>query len=123
MKQIKDIKIIVLILILAVFTIGYFIIANKVSYAFEVNYDLKDIEDNKISVIKKCAETYGRDHKEDFNDEGLIYITVQNLIDEGYLASNSDGKIISLNDTSMEFNDKKIRIKLDNDKILAEIYS
>lgn len=123
MKKIKDIKVIILGLILFVFTIGYFVIVNKVSYAFENGYDIKSVEETKMNIISKCAESYGKKHLDDFNDEGLIYITVQNLIDEGYLAANTEGKVINIKDTKTSLNDKKIRIKLIDDKVTAEIYS
>lgn len=123
MKKIKDIKIIILGLILFVFTIGYFIIANKISYAFANDFDIAKIEENKINIISKCAEKYGENHRDNFNDEGIIYITVQNLVDEGYVAANAEGKVLNLSDATNNLNDKKIRIKLVDNKITAEIYS
>ena len=60
MKKIKDIKVIILGLILFVFTIGYFVIVNKVSYAFENGYDIKSVEETKMNIISKCAESYGK---------------------------------------------------------------
>lgn len=123
MKKIKDVKIIILGLIIFVFTIGYFLIVNKVSYAFENNYDIKGVEETKMNIISKCAELYGKNHADEFNEEGVIYITVQNLIDEGYLAANNEGEIININDTSESLNDKKIRIKSIDGNISAEIYS
>jgi len=50
-------------------------------------------------------------------------LPVQNLIDEGYLAANTEGKVINIKDTNTSLNDKKIRIKLIDDKVTAEIYS
>ena len=55
MKKIKDKKIIVLAVILIVFTISYFIIVNKISYAFDNNYDLTWAYNNTMNTIKKCA--------------------------------------------------------------------
>jgi len=123
MKKIKDIKIVILMLILLVFTIGYFVIANKISYAFDNSFDISSVKENKIKIITKCAEAYGAEHKDKFNEEGLIYITVQTLIDEGYLASNDSGQIVSIEDSNEILNSKKIRIKLIDNKITAEIYS
>ena len=112
-----------IVTILVVFTISYFAIVNKISYAFENNYDLNGAYDKRIETITTCAEAYGTANFEDFNDEGLMYITVQNLIDNGYLVPNEDGIILNyLNDTET-LNNKKIRIKHENNKITAEIYS
>lgn len=123
MNRIKDKKIIILILILVVFTIGYFIIVNKISYAFENNYDLNNVYDSRIETITKCAEAYGKDNSENFNEEGLLYITVQTLIDNGYLVPNGEGLITNTLNSEENLNDKKIRIKSENEKISAEIYS
>ena len=123
MKKIKDKKIIILILILVVFTISYFVIINKVSYAFEENYDYNTVLQNKEKVIVKCAEAYGKENVENFNNEGLLYITVQNLIDGGCLIPNEEGNIVNLKNLQETLNNKKIRIKYENEKINAEIYS
>lgn len=123
MKKIKDKKIIILALILVVFTICYFTIVNKVSYSFEDNYDFSIALKNKEDIITKCAEKYGKDNLESFSKEGLMYITVQNLVDNGCLIPNESGNIINLNDPKEFLNSKKIRIKNENEKISAEIYS
>ena len=123
MNKIKDKKIIVLIIILIVFSISYFIVINKISYAFENDYDLNGAYNQKIEIITKCAEAYGLNNVANFNEEGLMYITVQNLIDEGYLFPDESGKIQNYLDNSETLNNKKIRIKKDNDKFIAEIYS
>lgn len=123
MRQIKDKKIIILAVILIVFTIGYFVIINKVSYAFENNIDISKIQNDKLKLIVKIAEKYGEENIELFNEEGLLYITIQNLIDKGYLIPNEDGYIKDFMDNNKILNDKKIRIKKENEKITAEIYS
>ena len=40
MEKLKDIKLISCIIIMILFTFGYFFAVNKVSYAFEYNYDV-----------------------------------------------------------------------------------
>lgn len=122
MKNIKDKKIIILILTLIIFTFGYFIIVNKISYAFENGIDIQKIQDKRVQVIEDCAVHYGENHNNDFNDEGILYLTVKDLIDAGYLAPNEDGNLIDISNNEI-LNNKKIRIKKENDKIKAEIYS
>ena len=54
MIKIKDKKIIVLVVILIVFTIGYFTVVNKVSHAFETDVDyntIKNIYLNKFGLL------------------------------------------------------------------------
>ena len=123
MKKIKDVNMIILIIILIVFTIGYFTVVNKISYGFENNLNTKLADETKLEIISKCAEAYGKDHKEEFNEEGVIYITVQNLIDKGYLIAGNNGKINSFSENSRELNHKKLRIKLNGDTITADVYS
>ena len=123
MKKIKDKKIFILIAILLVFTIGYFIIVNKVSYAFDNNYDLSNIYENKIELITKSAIEYGKNNLENFNEDGILYINVQTLIDVGLLIPNEEGNIINYENESEILNSKKIRLKNENGKINIELYN
>ena len=123
MKKIKDKKIFILIAMLLVFTIGYFIIVNKVSYAFDNNYDLSNIYENKIELITKSAIEYGKNNLENFNEDGILYINVQTLIDVGLLIPNEEGNIINYENESEILNSKKIRLKNENGKINIELYN
>ena len=121
--KIKDKKIIVLVLILVVFSIGYFFIVNKISYAFENDYNLEKSHNKTIEVITKCAEVYGKDNLDQFNDEGILYTTVQTLIDGGYLVTNEEGNIINSLNNSETLNNNKIRLKYENEKVIVEMYN
>lgn len=123
MKKIKDKKIIILAIVLLVYTIGYFVIINKVSYAFDNNIDVNKLYNVRVDVITSCAISYGEDNKDSFNEEGLLYITVQTLVDNNYLVADTDGKITNYLDETETLNDKKIRLKNIDGKISAEIYS
>lgn len=123
MKKVKDKKIIVLVVILLVFSISYFVIVNKISYAFENNYDLSGAYNMRIKTITTCAVAYGKANIEEFNEEGLLYITVQTLIDKKYLIPNSEGNINNSLNNLETLNGKKIRLKNEKNKISAEIYS
>lgn len=123
MKKIKDKKIIVLILILLIFTVSYFVIVNKVSYAFDDNVDLDKFYSSRLDVITTCAVAYGKANIKEFNEEGLLYITVQTLVDNNYLVANSDGIVENYLNDKEPLNEKKIRIKNENDEISAEVYS
>lgn len=123
MKKIKDKKIIVLAIILLIFTVSYFVIVNKISYAFDNNIDINAAYNLRINTITACAEAYGEANKDDFNEEGLLYITVQTLVDSKYLITAENGIIENYLDETEKLNDKKIRIKNENDKITAEVYS
>ena len=123
MNKIKDKKIIVLVLILVIFSIAYFVVVNKISYAFEDGNDLKLIYESKIETITECAKKYGENNLNEFNEEGIMYITVQDLIDNNYLSATDNGKIINILNINENLNNKKIRIKKEANEIIAEIYS
>lgn len=121
MKWLKDKKIVILVVILTIFSIGYFVIANKVSYAFVNNYDLTEMYQIKIETIKKCAITYAQNNLELFQDENIIYVKVQDLIDKNYLIANKDGNIINPVKENATLNGNIIKIKYENNKLTAEV--
>lgn len=123
MKKMKDKNIIILIIILLIFTVSYFVIINRISYAFDNNIDINEAYNLRINVITTCAVAYGEANKNSFNEEGVLYITVQTLIDNNYLIADENGFIENYLDKTEKLNDKKIRIKNENDRITAEIYS
>ena len=120
MKIFKDKKIIILAVILVVFTICYFAIANKISYAFSQNYNLESTYNSLLETIEKSAKYYAKGNPELFQVENTIYIKVQDLIDNKILITNEEGKIINpLNNESMNTN--IIKIKQENSEYLIEI--
>lgn len=123
MKMIKDKKIIILAIVLTIFTIGYFVIVNKISYAFANNYDLTSVYENRIETIKKCAIAYGENNLDLFKEEKIIYVKVQDLIDNNLLAANAEGNIINPLKENETLNTNIIKIKYENDEITAEVDS
>lgn len=123
MKMFKDKKIIFLAAILAVFTIGYFVAVNKISYAFSDNYDLEKAYDNTIKTIEECAIAYGEKNSDLFNEENIIYIKVQDLIDNEILVTNKDGNIQNPLKENETLNTKIVKIKKEKDKISVEVDS
>lgn len=123
MKLLKDKKVIALVSILVIFTIGYFIIANKVSYAFSNSYDLNTTYENTIETIKKCAIAYGEKNLDLFEKEKIIYVKVQDLIDNNFLAANSEGKIVNPLKNNEVLNSNVIKIKYENEEITVEVDS
>ena len=121
MKNIKDKKIIILGAILLIFTISYFIIANKISYAFSTNDSIKSNYSSLMDTIKECAKKYAEKNSDIFKDDKIAYIKVQDLIDDGLLAPNEDGNIVSPLDNNTILNSNIIKLKNDNDEINIEI--
>ena len=59
-KMLKDKKIIALIIVLSVFTLGYFILVNKVSYAFVQTSNLDELYEVTINAIKETSVVYAQ---------------------------------------------------------------
>ncbi len=123
MKIIKDKKIIILAVILTVFTIGYFIIANKISYAFSTDYDANETYNHTIDTITKSAIAYGEKNLDLFNENDTIYIKVQDLIDNSYLIPDESGNINNPLKETESLNSNVIKIKLENKEVSAEVDS
>ena len=123
MKTINDKKIIFLGAILLIFTIGYFVIINKVSYAFVNDYDPNNVYDETINIIKKSAIAYGTNNPDLFKEEDTVYKKVQDLIDANLLIPNEDGNIINPLKEEETLNDNVIKIKKEKDKITVEVDS
>lgn len=123
MKILKDKKIIALGTILVVFTISYFIVVNKISYAFDNTYDINEFYNNTIDTIKKSAVAYGEKNIALFNENNTIYIKVQDLIDNDFLIPNENGNITNPLKENETLNSNIVKIKLENEKVSAEVDS
>ena len=110
-----------LAIILLVFTIGYFIIVNKISYAFVNDYDASFYHTQVMNIIEEGAKKYAQDHQEEFTEEEPIkYVTVQELIDNAYLIPDEEGNIKDPSEDAT-FNSRKVRIKLQDNGFEIEI--
>ena len=123
MKKIKDKKIIVLLVVLTIFTIGYFVIVNHISYAFTDQYDSSIIYNKTIDVIKKASILYAEKNKDLFEKDNVIYIKVQDLINNELLATNNEGNIPNPTKKSEVMNTNIIKIKKDKNTYTAEVDS
>lgn len=123
MKRINDKKIIVLGAILLVFTIGYFVIVNKVSYAFVNDYNPDKAYNETIKIIKKSAVAYGTNNPDLFKEEDTVYKKVQDLIDANLLVPNEEGNIVNPLKEEESLNNNVIKLKKEKDKIIVEVDS
>ncbi|MBE5806324.1 MAG: hypothetical protein E7313_06455 [Clostridiales bacterium] len=121
MKILKDKKIISLIVVLVMFTAFYFIVVNKISYAFSDNYDEEEAYKKTIEIIEKSASKYGNDNLELFEEEQIIYVKVQDLIDNNYLVANDSGQIKNPLNVKQNLNSNIIKLKYDKEKIYVEV--
>ena len=109
-----------LIALLAVFTVGYFVIANMFSYAFEVDFE-EDLYNLKIAAIEKNATIYAEGHEELFAESSDIYMTVEELALAGVIISNSEGVVKDPRNSEDTLNDLGVKITNKDDRITAEV--
>lgn len=123
MKNIKDKKIIILGAILLIFTIGYFIIINHISYAFSNNYSVDESYKILINTIKECSIAYAKQNTDLFKNDKIAYIKVQDLIDKNLLMTNSEGNIVNPLNQNETLNSNIIKIKKENEEIVVTVDS
>ena len=117
----KNIFLYLSLAILLIFTIGYFITVNKVSYAFAYNEE-QELYNSKINLITKCALIYGEQNPDLFKEKDSIYITVNDLVEAGLIeADDEDGNVKNPMSDVKVLNDLKIRLTFKNDKVNVKI--
>ena len=107
----SKIEILVVIVLLGVVA---FITINKTSYAFAV--DEKGAREEVKYLIEVQAEDYALANTTLFEDTNTTYISVDDLIEAGYLVGNEKGLLTDPTDTSKNFNDKKVRLEYNENK-------
>ena len=120
MKNNRGVVSVGLIVILAVFTVGYFVLANKFSYGFDVNYE-EDLYNLKIAAIEKNATIYAEGHEELFAESSDIYMTVEELALAGVIISNSEGVVKDPRNSEDTLNELRVKITNKDDRITAEV--
>ena len=109
-----------LIALLAVFTVGYFVLANMFSYNFDVNFE-EDLYDLKIAAIEKNAVIYAEGHEELFAESSDVYMTVEELALANVIISNSEGVVEDPRNSEDTLNDLRVKITNKDDVITAEV--
>lgn len=109
-----------LIVILVIFSIIYFVVANKISYDLGVNFE-DDLYQMKIAAIEKQAAAYAENKKDMFAEGNSIYMTVEELSLANVIVSNSEGIVNDPRDNSKTLNDLKVKITNEDDKITAKV--
>lgn len=104
-----------LILFVIVGVIAILAISN-VTHAFG-NKEGVSLRENAFSIIEAQAKEYGEKNNGIFKEENEVYISVDELIDAGYLLKDNEKTILGFDDLG----DKKIKISKEDDKVVAVI--
>ena len=123
MNLLKEKKILVLVAVVVLFTVIYFVAANKISYAFSTDYDVDKVFSTTIETIEKCAVAYGKKNLDMFKEEKIIYIKVQDLIDNDFLIPDEKGNIVNPLKNNETLNSNIIKLKYENGEVLVEVDS
>lgn len=109
-----------LIVVVAIFGIIYFIAANKVSYAFNIDYDQK-LYDQTLASIENNATVYGENNLKLFDEEKDVYMTVGDLAEKGLVLCRTEGVVSDPRDEEKTLNDLKIKLTYENEKVTAKV--
>ena len=107
----SKIEILVVIVLLGIVA---FITINKTSYAFAV--DGNEAIDEVKYLIEVQAEDYALANTTLFEETNTTYISVDDLIEAGYLVGNEEGVLTDPTDSNKNFNDTKVRLEYDEEK-------
>ena len=117
----KNTMLYILFGVLFAYTVFYFAVANNISHAFE--YDEYQEEYNmKIDFIKSMSSIYAKNNSELFEEENVIYITVQDLVDNGLIDTDNDnGDVKDPTSEVKTLNNLKIRITNKDGKVTSKV--
>ena len=109
------------IAVVLVFTIIYFVTANKISYAF-TDDAAQELYQSKINLINNCATIYAKNNIELFDENNTIYMTVNELIEKGaLLPDDEEGNIKDPSSDIRTMNELKVRITQKEGKISSKV--
>lgn len=91
-----------------------FITINSTSYAFAI--DQTESVNEVKSLIEKQAEEYALENLDLFAEASTNYILVSDLVDNGYMMTNSEGMVTSPDNSGKTFNENKIKLEYNKDK-------
>lgn len=111
-----------LIVVLAVFSVIYFVGANIISKDVNVNYE-EEMYALKIDSIETQAVLYAKLNSDIFAEESQVYLTVADLVNANVVISNEDGEVIDPRDNESSLNDVRVKVTQDGDEVTAEVLS
>ena len=109
-----------LVIVIAVFTVGYFLVANTLSYNFDVDYE-EDLYNLKIASIEEQAAIYAEGHTDMFAESNDVYMTVEELALNNAVISTREGVVADPRNNEATLNDLRVKITNNDEKITAEV--
>ncbi len=117
----KNIILYEIIGVLLTFTVIYFLLVNKASYAFVYN-EADALYNNKMKLIEKSAQLYASQNMDTLKKDETIYVTVNDLVSGGYMvADDKDGNVTNPKSDVKNLNETKIKITYKNEQLETKI--
>ncbi len=111
--------IIELVIVLAVFTVGYFSLSWIVSGKLNVNFE-EELYEKKISAIEKQASIYAKSDDSLFAKDETAYLTIGDLASKNVIIANNDGNVVDPRNNTNNLNDIKIKLTKTDDQVTAK---
>ncbi len=102
-----------ILIVIVLLGIVAFIAINKTSYAFAVNE--KDAVNEVKYLIEVQAKDYAMANTTLFDETSTTYISVDDLVEAGYLMGDANGIVTDPTDENKNFNDKKVKLEYDEE--------
>ena len=103
-----------LLVVIAIMGLIAFFTINRVSHALVDNRD--ELYEDDIYSILESAKLYGNNNITELKEQNSIVITVQDLIDNQYLASDEEGNFNDVRTKGATLNNLQIAITYDKEK-------
>ena len=114
----KGYTVIDILIVVVVLGVAALITIPRMSLAFKDNKE--DLYQNQIRLYLEQAKLYGENHKDDFDEEDSLVITIDDLIEEGYIIGDDKDIVYDVRDNTTELNKLKIKMTYDEDKELVD---
>ena len=109
-----------LVVVLAVFSIGYFAATWIVSKDFGFNYE-EEMYKQKIDTIENNAVLYAKLNENLFEKDKTIYLTVDDLAKANAIVSGDQNVVKDPRNEDKNLNDVKVKVTNEDNKITAKV--
>ncbi len=99
-------------ILIAVVGVAMLLVLLNTSYAFVDNGEV--LYESKVNTILAHAEVYG-ETSTSLSTDGVLIVTVNELIESGTLIGDENGEIVDPRDESDTLNDMEILLKIDSE--------
>ncbi len=108
-----------LLVVLTIFSIGYFTATWVISDNFGGNFN-EELYEEKISAIEQQASIYAEANDDLFLENKTAYVTINDLVEHNAVISNDKGEVTDPRDSDNNLNDIKIKLTKEDDKVVAK---